>query len=80
MDYLKNRGNHSAPSYSNGGKLTPAKLWLLILATILVISGVIFTAIEIYQEDRIVDQTERVVDWGIQETDQLKKDLDNFKF
>ena len=78
MDYLKNRGAHAAPVSSNGGKMTPAKLWLLILATVVVVAGIVFGACEIYMINRAQDQSQQVIDWGKKEMlhlNEIGKDL-----
>lgn len=73
MDYLQSRSAKSAASYSNGGKMTPTKLWLLILATVLVIAGIVFTAIQ-------VNQNQQFLDWNKKESQQFREDLNNMKW
>lgn len=80
MDYLNNRKNPNYATYSNGGKMTPTKIWLLILATIFVIASIVFAAIQVHQTNQFVGQTQQVIDWSKQETQQLHKDLEKIKW
>lgn len=80
MDYLQNRNGKPTASYANGGKMTPTKLWLLILATVLVVAGIVFAAIEVYQNNQLVNQNQQVIDWGKKESQQLREDLNNLKW
>lgn len=79
MDYLQSRKGHPIASYSNGGKMTPTKIWLLTLASIFLLAAIVFAAIEVYQMNQLVDQNQQVIDWGKQETQQLHNDLKNWK-